>query len=207
MTGVHSIPLLLETLCTRSGLSRLERLNLQGGKKKKHVYSIPLLLCPSSNLVPVESWSVFKWQKFSEGLTEAWFAWHAASPAGGSTAALSFHVGGVRSGRREILPVGCDVSSKSNCSLYLKSFSSTLIPQQCLLDGLAHQELREEETGRWLTGKSGVVGINVDITIKIGTKCKDVCILFKFPKELSVTKKDLNNQIDKNCCGFFVCAY
>ena len=123
---------------------------------------------------------------------------------GGSAAALSFHVGGVRSGRREILPVGCDVSSKSDCSLYLKSFSSTLIPEQCLLDGLAH---REEETGRWLTGKSGVVGINVDITIKIGTKCKDVCILFKFPKELSVTKKDLNNQIDKNCCGFFVCAY
>ena len=41
---------------------------------------------------------------------------------GGSAAALSFHVGGVRSGRREILPVGCDVSSKSDCSLYLKSF-------------------------------------------------------------------------------------
>ena len=46
-TGVHSIPLLLETLCTRSGLSRLERLNLQGGEKKKsmcipfHCFSVP----------------------------------------------------------------------------------------------------------------------------------------------------------------------
>lgn len=108
----------------------------------------------------------------------------------------------MRSGRREILPVGCDVSSKSDCSLYLKRFSSTLIPEQCLLDGLAHPELRKEETGRWLTGKSGVVGINVDITVKIGTKCKDVCILFKFPKESSVTK----NQTDKNCLWFFLCA-
>lgn len=44
MTGVHSIPLLLEMLWTRSGQSRLEKLNLQGAGGRCipfHCFSVP----------------------------------------------------------------------------------------------------------------------------------------------------------------------
>lgn len=91
------------------------------------------------------------------------------------------------------------MSSKSFCSLYLKRFSSTLIPEQCLLDGLAHPELRKDRNWKMADREVWSGGIKVDITVKIGTKCKDVCILFKFPKESSVTRIKQTRTV----CGFF----
>lgn len=192
MTGVHSIPLLLK--CYEQDQARADWLNLQGAGGRCipfHCFSVP----PPT---------LYLWnpdQFLNNRNSSLWRTHRGMQPhqLEVTLGCIVFPLGGCGQAEGKSFQLAVMWAVNLTVPLYLKRFSSTLIPEQCLLDGLAHPELRKG--GNWKISLTGSLEwwINVDITVKIGTKCKDVCILFKFPKGLSVTK----NQTDKNCLWFF----